>query len=67
MLINIEVGAIKSEVILNYLLTSREKKLGSTQEIKFHDPEEDKRRVQKKIYQEDRIKKIVMDVNSKSR
>ena len=41
--------------------------LGSSPEIKFHGPEEAKRRVKKEVNQVDRIKKIVKDVNSKSR
>ena len=49
------------------LLTSREEKLGSSQEIKLQGPEEAKRRFKKKFIQVDRIKKIAKDVNSKSR
>ena len=50
------------------LLTSREEGSGiKCEEIKFQGPEEAKRRVKKKINQVDRIKKIVKDVNSKSR
>ena len=68
MLINIEVEACKSEVHLNYPVDiKKRKRLGSSQEIKFQGPEEAKRRVKKKIDQVDRIKKIVKDVNSKSR
>ena len=50
------------------LLTHQEKKgQGSSQEIKFQGPEEAKRRVKKKFMQVDKVKKIVKDVNSKSR
>ena len=49
------------------LLTHQEKKVGSSQEIKFQGPEEAKRRVKKKFNQVDKVKKIVEDVNSKSR
>ena len=48
------------------LSTHQEKKVGASQEIKFQGPEEAKRGV-KKFKQVDRIKKIVKDVNSKSR
>ena len=55
MLINIEVEASKSEVHLNYPVDiKRRKRLGSSQEIKFQDPEETKRRVKKKINQVER-------------
>ena len=41
--------------------------VGSSQEIKFQGSEEAKRRVKKKFKQVDKDKKIVKDVNSKSR
>ena len=41
--------------------------MGSSQEIKFQDPEEANRRVKKTFNQVDRVKKIVKDDNRKSR
>ena len=41
--------------------------MGSSQEIEFQGPEEDKRRVKKKFKCVDKDNKILKDVNSKSR
>ena len=69
MLINVEVEANKSEVHLNSPLdTSREKGwIKSRNQVSRSRRSQEKSQVKKKIKQVDRVKKIVKDVNSKSR